>query len=220
MAGMISFDKLGFLFKLFSSWVYPSRVVADLSRLLEGTDPGSLVLDVGAGTGIFTKFAHKLRNDLKYVAVDPAHGMIRYAPPYAHKVRAKAESLPLRKGIFSIVLVGDAIHHIPDPRKAIMEIKDCMTWNGVLFIFDMNPHTLIGGVIYKMERLMNEPARFSSPERLSEILTGYGFRTKINRYDWRYSVAAELTSTGETPAMSSSGRIRQETCEREVNNCL
>jgi SAM-dependent methyltransferase len=187
---MIPFNKLGLFFKLFSSWIYPAKVIDNLSRTLEGAGAGSLVLDVGAGTGIFTQFAHSLRKDLKYVAVDPAHGMIRYAPSYTLKVRAKAESLPLRKGIFSVVLVGDAIHHTRDPRKAIMEIKDCMAPDGALFIFDMNPDTFMGRIIFKMERLFGEPAHFHSPERLSELLASCGFRTEINRYDWRYSVAA------------------------------
>jgi SAM-dependent methyltransferase len=187
---MIPFNRLGLLFKLFSSWVYPVKVINDLSRILEGAGTGSLVLDVGAGTGVFARFACKIRNDLRYVALDPARGMIRYAPQYVHKVRANGESLPFRKGIFSIVLVGDAIHHIRDPRKAIMEIRDCMAPDGVLFIFDMNPDTFLGRIIFKMEKLFGEPAHFHSPEGLSEVLTGYGFHTEINRYDWRYSVAA------------------------------
>ena len=202
---MIPFNRLGLLFKLFSSWVYPAKVIGDLSRTLEGAGTGSLVLDVGAGTGIFTQFAHSLRKDLRYVAMDPAHGMIRYAPPYTLKVRAKAESLPLRKGIFSVVLVGDAIHHIRDPRKAIMEIKDCMTPDGALFIFDMNPDTFMGRIIFKMERLFGEPAHFHSPERLSKLLAICGFRTEINRYDWRYSVAA-APATASTEDSASTVR--------------
>ena len=167
-------------------------VVIDLSGLLKGIEPGSLVLDAGAGTGIFTQFAHKIRHDLKYVALDPAQGMIQYAPEYTYKIRAIAESLPFKKNIFGAVLMGDTIHHIDNPHKAIMEIKGCMILSGHLFIFDLNPDTFIGRIICKMERLFKEPANFYSPEILSEMLAGYGFRTTVNKYDWRYSVKAEL----------------------------
>ena len=153
------------------------------------------MLDIGAGTGILTQFAYKIRNDLKYIALDPARGMIKYAPEYAYKVRAKAESLPFKKHIFSVVLMGDTIHHIDNPHKAVMEIKDCMVPNGRLFIFDLNPDTFIGRIICRMESLFKEPANFYSPEKLSEMLTEYGFRTKINEYDWRYSVEAELINS-------------------------
>ena len=149
------------------------------------TFPESFVLDIGAGTGI-------IKNDLKHVVHDPAHGMIQYAPEYAYKVRAIAESLPFKKNIFSVVLIGDTIHHVDNPHKAIMKIKDCMVPNGHLFIFDLNPDTFIGRIIFRMERLFKKPANFYSPEILSEMLTGYGFRTTVNKYDWRYSVEAEF----------------------------
>ena len=125
------------------------------------------------------------------MSLDPAYGMIKYAPEYTYKVRAKAESLPL-KNIFSVVLMGDTIHHIDNPHKAIMEIKGCMTPSGRLFIFDLNPDTFIGSVVCRSERFFKEPANFYSPEMLSDMLKRYGFRTKINKYDWRYSVEAEL----------------------------
>jgi SAM-dependent methyltransferase len=187
---MIPFNRLGLFFRLFASWVYPREAISDLSGVLEGTAPEGLVLDVGAGTGILTRFANKYRSDLKYVALDPALGMLRHAPPFVRRVSARGESLPFRKGIFSAVLVGDAIHHFSDPGKAILEIKNCMIPGGRLFIFDMNPDTFVGSIIFTMERLAGEPALFRPPQELAEMLTAFGFRTKVNRYDWRYSVEA------------------------------
>ena len=73
---MIPFNRLGLLFKIFSHRVYPSRAVDDLSILLKEIEPGSIVLDVGAGTRILTQFARKIRNDLKHVTLDPALYML------------------------------------------------------------------------------------------------------------------------------------------------
>ncbi|HBE44042.1 MAG TPA: SAM-dependent methyltransferase [Deltaproteobacteria bacterium] len=191
---MIPFKCLGLIFKLFSSWVYPDRVKDDLSELLKEIRPGSMVIDIGAGTGILTEFAHRIRKDLHYVTLDPAFGMIRYAPSYTSKVMAVAEFLPFKKDIFDIVLIRDAIHHLDNPDKAIIETKGCMRPDSSLFMFDLNPDTIMGRIIYRIEKVFKEPSSFYSPERLSDMLKGWGFKTTINRYDWRYSIKAELGS--------------------------
>ena len=188
---MIPFDRLGLLFRLFSSWIYPRKAIDDLSKLLRGVDAGGIALDIGGGAGVLTRFAHEARHDLSYIVLDPAHGMLRHAPEYAYKIRAKAESVPLRKNLIGLALMGDTIHHIQDPRRAIMEIKECMAPTGRLFIFDFNHHTFIGHMICRMERLLREPANFFSPDALSDLLIEYGFTTRIDRYGWRYWVCAE-----------------------------
>jgi ubiquinone/menaquinone biosynthesis C-methylase UbiE len=189
---MIPFNHLGLPFKLFSSWVYPRKVKIDLSALLRDMDSGSFVLDIGAGTGVLSGFSHAIRNDLRYVALDPAYGMLRYVPRYVYKIIAMGEAVPCREGTFSLVLMGDAIHHMEDPRKALLEIRNVLKPEGRLFIFDLDPDTSIGGMIRRIERLLNEPANFTSPESLSSLLSDHGFSATVNRYGWTYSVTATL----------------------------
>lgn len=184
---MIPFNRLGLPFKLFSHLIYPRRILIDLSGLLKDLPPHSHVLDVGSGTGVLIEFAHSIRDDLNYISTDPAYGMIKYAPKYALKVVAASESLPFRD-IFDLVLMGDTIHHIDDPHRAVIEIKRCMKPNGALFIFDLNPDTFIGSIICRIERFLKEPANFYSPQALTDMLKTYSFKTVVNRYDFRYSV--------------------------------
>lgn len=188
---MIPFNRLGIFFKLFSHLVYPRRILIDLSSLLKDLPPESHVLDVGSGTGVLVEFAYSIRDDLKYISTDPAFGMIKYAPEYALKAVAASEYLPF-KDLFNLVLMGDAIHHIDDPHMAIVGIKRCMNQKGALFIFDLNPDTFIGGIICRIERFLKEPANFYSPQVLSDILKAYGFKTAVNRYDFRYSVIGKV----------------------------
>jgi ubiquinone/menaquinone biosynthesis C-methylase UbiE len=166
---MIPFNRLGLPFKLFSRFVYPKNALGDISSLLEEVRSESFVLDIGTGTGVLTEFAHTIRNDLKYVSLDPAYGMIKYAPEYAHRTIALAESLPFEKDTFNIVLMGDTIHHIGNPRKALQEIKECMAPSGILFIFDLNPGTFIGSMVCRMERLLNEPVKSAQPRTLNPV---------------------------------------------------
>jgi SAM-dependent methyltransferase len=188
---MIPFNRLGLLFRLFSPWIYPRKAIDDLSELLQGVGSGDLVLDIGAGAGVLTRFAHSSRHDLSYTTLDPAYGMLRHGPHYARKIRARAESLPFDRNVFGLVLIGDTIHHIQNPHEALLEIRRCMVSGGRLFIFDFNPDTFMGRGICGMERLFKEPANFYSPETLSDMLMECGFEATINKYDWRYSVTAE-----------------------------
>jgi ubiquinone/menaquinone biosynthesis C-methylase UbiE len=189
---MIPFGLLGPLFKLFAGTIYPKetrRMVADIVRSLE---TGGFLLDLGAGTGILSDIAREERHDLRYVALDPAMGMLRNAPQYLGKVLGKAEELPFKRGVFGAVLIGDAIHHVKDPEWAIIEIKRILRKNGTLFIFDIDPDAFIGRAVCFAEKLLREPAGFYPPEKLGDLLRKDGFTVAVRRHDWRYSVTAKL----------------------------
>jgi SAM-dependent methyltransferase len=193
MSIMIPFGFLGPVFKLFAGTIYPGETRRLVKEIVRSLESGDFVLDLGAGTGILSDFAREERSDLRYVALDPAIGMLKNAPQYISKVLGRAEGLPFKRGIFNAVLIGDAIHHVNDPEWAIIEIKRVLKRNGVFFVFDMDPEAFMGRAISLAERLFREPARFYPPEQLAALLTKDGFKVEIHRHDWRYSVTAKLT---------------------------
>ncbi|MBU2590260.1 MAG: class I SAM-dependent methyltransferase [Nanoarchaeota archaeon] len=82
-----------------------------------------LLLDIGAGTGISTKFF-----EVEAIALDPSKGMLEKYD--GKKVCAKAEDLPFEDKTFSTIISITALHHT-DIDKAIKEIKrvakeDCL----------------------------------------------------------------------------------------------
>jgi demethylmenaquinone methyltransferase/2-methoxy-6-polyprenyl-1,4-benzoquinol methylase len=79
---MMPFNNLGFVFKHFGSLVYSKPILDDLCLFLHGFTDKESVLDIGAGTGMMSEFAYRCNANLKYVAIDPAEGMLKYAPPY------------------------------------------------------------------------------------------------------------------------------------------
>jgi ubiquinone/menaquinone biosynthesis C-methylase UbiE len=189
---MIPFGFLGPLFKRFAGTIYPGETRRLLKEIARSLDPGSSILDLGAGTGILSDIAREERPDLRYIALDPAMGMLKNARQYIGKVLGIAENLPFRRGMFSAVLIGDAIHHLNDPEAAVIEIKRVLRRNGTFFVFDIDPEAIMGRAICFAERVFREPAGFYPPDQIAALLRKDGFEVEIHRHDWRYSVVAKL----------------------------
>ena len=187
---MIPFNHLGWLFSRFGSAAYPKAVVDDLCEALKDVMQGGSVLDLGAGTGIVGSYAHGCRSDLRFVAADPAEGMLRYAPGHFEKVTARAEALPFEANAFDAVLAGEALHHFDDPGDALEEIARVLRGGGVLFVYEFDPSTFLGRLICLAEKLLGEPGHFYPPQVLAGKLEAHGLSVRIGRHGWRYTLTA------------------------------
>jgi demethylmenaquinone methyltransferase / 2-methoxy-6-polyprenyl-1,4-benzoquinol methylase len=91
------------------------RAVTDL-RL----PAGSLVLDVAAGTGDFTR--ELARRGLRAVASDLSYGMLRAGRDMPERVQADATALPFRAASFDGVTCGYALRNVSDLRATFDEM--------------------------------------------------------------------------------------------------
>lgn len=189
---MIPFNHLGWFFSRFGPMAYPEEVRRDLCRMLASAPEGAALLDLGAGTGILSAYAHQCRHDLQLIAADPAEGMLRYAPHYVRTVNARAEALPFETASFDVVVAGEALHHFQEPSAAVREIARVLKEGGSLFIYDFNPATIQGGFICRAEKVLGEPGNFFTPDAISEMLEAYGFTVHTSHYSWRYTLCCEL----------------------------
>ncbi|MEN4053030.1 MULTISPECIES: class I SAM-dependent methyltransferase [Sulfurimonas] len=189
---MIPFNYLGFFFKHFGTLIYQKKVLEELCIFLKPLPSQASVLDIGAGTGIMSEFAHKCNSELKYVAVDPADGMLKYAPAYVQTYIATAEELPFEDNSFDMILMGESLHHFSNPELAMKEAVRVLKKNGKLFIYDFDVSTFRGKAVCWMEKTLGEPANFYAPYELKKILERHGFTVEIKHYQWRYTVEACL----------------------------
>ena len=189
---MIPFNHLGFLFKNFGSLIYPKVVLDELCIFLKPLSPQASVLDVGAGTGVMSEFAYKFRDELKYVAVDPADGMLKFAPSFLETYVATAEELPFEDSSFDAIILGESLHHLNNPELAFKEIIRVLKTDGKLFIYDFDVSSFLGKSICLIEKLLGEPAHFYEPTILKEILENHGFSVEMCKHKWRYTVNASL----------------------------
>jgi demethylmenaquinone methyltransferase/2-methoxy-6-polyprenyl-1,4-benzoquinol methylase len=187
---MIPFNHLGLVFSTFGSSIYPRSVRSALCIFLKSVPSASKVLDIGSGTGMLCKFGHECRDDLVYVAVDPAEGMMKYAEVYVDTHKATAEALPFENESFDVAMMGESIHHFKDVDTSLKETVRVLKRGGKLFIYDFDVNTFMGKIICKGETLLGEPGNFFTPLRLQEKLESYGFAVKITKHGWRYTVDA------------------------------
>lgn len=187
----LSFDNLGLTFKLFSRFFYSRKAVRSLSTVINSLEPGSYVIDLGGGSGALIEFSYSVRNDLRYVCVDPAQGMLKYVAPYAWRVMARGEELPFKDHAVGAILIGDAIHHFSRPQDGIDEAKRTLKPEGKLFIFDINRRTFMGWLVAFAERILGEPAHFYDPDQLRTILATRGFKVLAVNRAWRYTIEAK-----------------------------
>jgi dolichyl-phosphate beta-glucosyltransferase len=127
-------DEYKYMFDLEQShWWYVSRtsLVLNLIRSLRIASP--VILDVGAGTGANLLEFGKLG---KVAGVDISESAVEFCKRrgITDISRAPADSLPFGDGSFDIITCLDVLEHVPDPVKALIELKRVLKDNGRMII--------------------------------------------------------------------------------------
>ncbi|HSL25590.1 MAG TPA: class I SAM-dependent methyltransferase [Acidimicrobiia bacterium] len=109
--------------------------------------PGSLVLDVAAGTGSITRLVQ--RQGHRVIAVDLSPEMLtQHAGP--ERVLARAERVPFPDETFDAVTFGYLLRYVEDPVECLAELARVLRPGGVLGMVEFG---LPGGVWYPAWRL-------------------------------------------------------------------
>jgi ubiquinone/menaquinone biosynthesis C-methylase UbiE len=96
-----------------------------------------LVLDVGAGAGLYFEPTLTRIPNGRYFAADLSMGMARLATRHAfadslHILNTDVQTLPFPDGAFDIVMANHMLYHIPDLNQALSEIRRVLKPEGLL----------------------------------------------------------------------------------------
>jgi len=104
------------------------------------------VVDVGTGTARIPIEFCRVQPASRVVAVDLAREMLRVARENVLSAGlttrvalqlARATALPFRDACSPVVVSNSLIHHLPDPRRAFVELARIVSRGGILFVRDL-----------------------------------------------------------------------------------
>lgn len=141
------------------------------------------VVEIGCGSGRFIASVGAARPDLEVHGSDVSKTALALAEqrPNLHVKVADALALPYPDGFFDAVLMIDVLEHLPDPKKALAEVRRVLRPNGVfhlVFPCEGHPWTLHGRVdaVHLLKREYAGHIQRLSPKELLAMLNEAGLQ--------------------------------------------
>jgi ArsR family transcriptional regulator len=124
----------------------PGRSWAAWSRALGHLLPPMRVADIGCGEGYLTIEASRWAS--RVIAVDRSEAVLKKARALATRRRVRnivwkrgdLDRLPLRDDSVDVALLSQALHHAPDPARAVAEAARVVVPGGRVLVLDLREH--------------------------------------------------------------------------------
>ncbi len=189
---------------------------------LAGLDEGSIVLDLGCGTGIYT-VGLRDHTSATVCGLDPSVGMLSQARGKTrsiHWFNAVGERLPIRSGVFGCVFSSQVWHHITERQDTADECGRTLGGDGVVVIRTISHEQLRRKVVFEFfpEIMANQLRVYPSDEDFSRYFSEAGFTSvTFEAYELeRFQEASLLVEVAEKRLWSMFRPISREGLERGV----
>jgi len=185
-------------------------------------DSGSLVVDMGCGTGNYG-LGIKVKTHAIVVGFDPVPGMLDQAKektPDFPTVLAVSEHMPFRSSVFDLVYAAQVWHHVVVKQEAADECCRILKYSGTNIAHTIGHAQLHEKVVFKFfpEILKNQLDVYPSDEAFRTYFKRAGFKTtEIYPYGVeRYQTADEFIEIAEKKLWSMFRPITQVGLERGI----
>ncbi|MFC2070978.1 class I SAM-dependent methyltransferase [Chloroflexota bacterium] len=171
--------------------------IGKLERMAERLElkPGSKVLDVGTGTGIFLPFIlNSIGENGQVVALDIAEEMLKKAQAkgFGHNIEylnADVIDIPLESGIFDCVICYSSFPHFRDKLKALTEINRVMKSGGRLLVCHTSSRAHINEIHTQLPDVKDD--LLPDSDKMRSVLSAAGFgKIKIEDKSDNYLASA------------------------------
>ena len=147
-----------------------------LRRMLEGVPNKGSLLEIGAGTGWWSRFFSDAGFAVTGIDISPRMvdiAQIKSIPNATFK-RADAHKLPFADESFSFAAAVTSIEFTRNPEKALSEMIRCTRSDGTLFLGILNAWSPFNAERRKQTDSPFASARFFDPNALRDWLSPYG----------------------------------------------
>ena len=161
------------------------RPVHDAVLERVGSTRPSVVLDLGCGTGQFTRRLVDHFSDATVVGVDLSAGMLSEAAAHEDSgtlVRADAMRLPLQDSSVDLAVCTESFHWYPSQDEALVGLRRVLRADGRLLIVSIATITDLGDlVVRRMSGAGGRTIRALPPGRIRRLLEQNGFEVLHQR---------------------------------------
>jgi demethylmenaquinone methyltransferase/2-methoxy-6-polyprenyl-1,4-benzoquinol methylase len=165
------FDRIARHYDLWMPSADRGRLAAGLSR---ASRPVERVVDLAGGTGRATVAVDAPAR----IVLDVAPGMLWRVPEREADLRpvaGDARRLPLADESVDAVTVVDALHHLPNQRAVVDEVRRVLRPGGAFVVVDFDPGHPLGRAVVLGEGLVGLGSIFTGPDDLARFLDRAGF---------------------------------------------
>jgi len=180
-----------------------------LERMAErlNIEPGSTVLDVGSGTGVFIPFLlSRIGSQGRLVALDFAEEMLNRARAkgfngYIEYLHADVTSVPLLEEVFDVVVCYSSFPHFQDKPRALAEINRVTKSGGRLLICHTSSRAMINQFHRQIPAVGNDTIP-DEPEMLIMLSMAGFVDIKIEDTSESYLASARKPQAVSTPILA------------------
>jgi len=147
-----------------------------LAAALPDPRRGTRLLEVGAGTGHWTRFFAERGFAVAAAEVSPAMLAVARGKNIAGAefYAADALDLPYRDGSFDVAAAVTVLEFVRDPGRAVAEMARCVRTGGCLVVGALNRLSLVAGLRIRSGSRLWRAARFYTPAGLKRLLACHG----------------------------------------------
>ena len=155
--------------------------IAKLNRLAErlNIEPGSIVLDVGTGTGIFVPYLlDRIGKNGRLVALDFAGEMLKKARAKGFDgnieyLQVDVTNVPLPEEVFDVVVCYSSFPHFQNKPRALSEINRVLKKGGKLFICHTSSRDIINHIHRQIPAVENDTIPDRSEMQMMLSVSGF-----------------------------------------------
>jgi ubiquinone/menaquinone biosynthesis C-methylase UbiE len=168
--------------------LFHEKFEAKTLRSISSISNIDLALEIGCGNGNGTRIIDKLFKPKKIVAIDLDKRMIEIAKRKKKNKNTIYEIMDTTKlnfpdNHFDAIFVFNVIHHIPNWKDSLNEIKRVLKPNGELLLEELSIETFTGGFGYVLRKLLKHPyQQMYSVQEFTDYINEIGFQINISKY--------------------------------------